>query len=58
MPTSSKFYVVDQIAITTPDNVSALDARSQPSLTLVTCYPFHYIGNAPKRYIVEASLRE
>ena len=57
-PSSSRFYVVDQIAITTPDNVSTLEPGPKPSLTLVTCYPFNYIGNAPKRYIVEASLRE
>lgn len=55
---NSRFYVVDQIAITTPDNVSALEPRPKPSLTLVTCYPFNYIGNAPKRYIVAASLRK
>ena len=57
-PASSRFYVVDQIAITTPDNVSTLEPGPKPSLTLVTCYPFNYIGNAPKRYIVAASLRE
>jgi hypothetical protein len=27
---------------------------SLPTITLVTCYPFYFIGNAPKRYIVQA----
>ena len=32
------------------------DFRNVPVLTLVACYPFYYIGNAPQRYIVRASL--
>ncbi len=31
-------------------------ARDKPTLTLTTCYPFNYIGDAPERYIIEASL--
>lgn len=49
-------YRVDQIAVTNPKDVSVLQPRPAPSLTLVTCYPFYYIGSAPKRYIVTASL--
>jgi sortase A len=49
-------YVVDQIHIVEPDNVSVLRPRPIPSLTLVTCYPFYFIGSAPQRYIVMASL--
>ena len=49
-------YVVDEIQIVTPENVGVLQRRSNPSVTLVTCYPFHFVGNAPKRYIVMASL--
>jgi sortase A len=49
-------YVIDQIRIVTPDNVSVLRPRTAPSLTLVTCYPFYFIGSAPKRYVVMASL--
>ena len=51
------FYGVDRIRITNPDDVSALRRGAKPSLTLVTCYPFYFVGPAPKRYIVEASLR-
>jgi sortase A len=49
-------YTVDNIAVVTPSDVSVLQARSQPSLTLVTCYPFYFVGDAPQRYIVQASL--
>jgi sortase A len=51
-------YIIDEIQIVTPDNVGVLRARKLPSLTLVTCYPFYYIGSAPKRYVVMASLAE
>jgi sortase A len=49
-------YVVDKVEIVTPDNVSVLRATSAPTLTLVTCYPFYFIGSAPQRYIVHASI--
>lgn len=51
-------YVVDDIQIVTPDNVDVLRPRSTPSLTLVTCYPFYFVGSAPKRYVVTASLTQ
>jgi len=49
-------YAVDNIAVVTPSDVSVLQARSQPSVTLVTCYPFYFVGRAPQRYVVQASL--
>jgi sortase A len=49
-------YSVDKISIVTPSDLSVLRARSRPSLTLVTCYPFYFVGDAPQRYIVQASL--
>ena len=49
-------YVVDQIVLVRPDDVSVLQPRSRPSLTLVTCYPFYFVGSAPQRYIVQASI--
>jgi sortase A len=51
-------YVVEQTKIVMPDDISVLDPRPVPSLTLVTCYPFHYLGRAPQRYIVTASLQQ
>jgi sortase A len=51
-------YIIDKIEIVSPKDVSVLAPRGSPSLTLVTCYPFYYIGNAPKRYVVEASVHD
>jgi len=51
-------YVVDKIQIATPDNVGVLGPRLLPSLTLVTCYPFYFVGSAPKRFVVTASLAQ
>jgi len=49
-------YIVDQIEIVNPADVRVLQPRSAPSLTLVTCYPFYFVGDAPSRFIVHASL--
>src|ERR1035438_2441112 len=47
-------YEVDTIQTTFPSDVSVLAPTAESSLTLVTCYPFYYIGAAPKRFIVHA----
>ncbi len=49
-------YTVDQIEIVSPENVSVLRPRPVSSLTLVTCYPFYFVGAAPSRYIVHAAI--
>ena len=49
-------YIVDQIVLVSPNDVSVLQPRSVSSLTLVTCYPFYFVGSAPQRYIVQASI--
>jgi sortase A len=49
-------YTVDKIVIVKPEDVWVLNPRTSPSITLVTCYPFYFIGHAPDRYIVQASL--
>ncbi len=49
-------YVVDATAIVTPDNVDVLDIGDRPEMTLITCYPFDFVGAAPKRFIVRAHL--
>jgi sortase A len=51
-------YVVDNIHITSPDDVSVLQPSRRSQLTLVTCYPFYFVGPAPKRYIVQALLKQ
>jgi sortase A len=55
-PDSVDRYVIDEIIVVSPKDVSVLAPRTQPSVTLVTCYPFYFIGSAPQRYIVRASL--
>jgi sortase A len=47
-------YVVESTRIVTPRDVSVLKASGGETLTLVTCYPFYYVGSAPKRFIVSA----
>jgi sortase A len=49
-------YSVDRVEIVEPDNIQVLKSGPKSTLTLVTCYPFYFIGHAPKRFIVEASL--
>ena len=51
-------YRVDQIEIVQPENIGVLEARQNSSVTLVTCYPFYFIGNAPQRFIVHGVLME
>jgi len=52
----SRTYVVDDLTIVDPSNVSVLAERELPSVTLVTCYPFYFVGSAPQRFIVRASV--
>jgi LPXTG-site transpeptidase (sortase) family protein len=47
-------YRVERTWIVDPDNVSVLDPTTTPSVTLVTCYPFYFVGSAPERFIVRA----
>jgi sortase A len=55
-PKGIEVYEAAEINIVSPSEVNVLRRRSVPSLTLVTCYPFYYLGSAPQRYIVTASL--
>lgn len=50
-------YVIDWIKLVAKNDVSVLKSSPTPALTLVTCYPFYFIGSAPQRYIVHASLQ-
>lgn len=47
-------YRVTKTSIVKPDDVSVLESKSRAGLTLITCYPFYYVGSAPKRFIVHA----
>jgi sortase A len=49
-----ELYRVERVWVVAPEEVSVLDATPLRSLTLVTCYPFYFVGSAPQRYIVRA----
>lgn len=49
-------YQIRKMWITDPDDRTVIVSRDEPILTLATCYPFSFIGPAPKRYIIEAKL--
>jgi sortase A len=51
-------YLVESTRIVGPSQTEVLGPTKEPRLTLVTCYPFGYIGPAPKRFIVQARLIE
>lgn len=51
-------YVVEEIRVTDPSDTVVLWPGDVPELTLVTCYPFNFIGRAPQRYVVRAELRK
>ena len=53
-PKGTYEYIVDSLKIVEPTEVNVLDPTPEPAITLVTCYPFNYIGSAPKRFIVRA----
>ena len=47
-------YQVESTRITAPDDVKVLKPVGGPILTLITCYPFDYLGSAPERFVVRA----
>lgn len=53
-PAGEKRYRVDWTRTVAPTDISVLAPTNKPSLTLVTCYPFRFIGHAPKRFVVRA----
>jgi sortase A len=49
-------YTVQETRIVEPEDVRVLEPTGTPVLTLLTCYPFYYVGSAPKRFVVRAGL--
>jgi len=49
-------YVVSGTRVVDPSDVAVLRSSNDARLTLVTCYPFDYVGSAPRRFIVTATL--
>jgi sortase A len=54
-PVGSYQYRVQSARVVEPSDVAVLNNTKQPTLTLVTCYPFYFIGHAPYRFIVRAA---
>lgn len=50
------YFKVADTKIVYPDDEIILKKYSDPTVTLVTCYPFYYVGSAPKRYVVIGKL--
>jgi sortase A len=53
-PREEDWYRVVSTRVVSPDDVQVLSQTSHDTLTLVTCYPFYYVGSAPERFIVRA----
>ncbi|MCL4401168.1 MAG: class D sortase [Acidobacteria bacterium] len=49
-------YRVTDLEIVKPTNTKALAPTTSPVMNLITCYPFYYLGSAPKRFVVHAQM--
>jgi sortase A len=55
-PAGNVHYRVSSYRVVSPTEVSVIHPTSDPVLTLVTCYPFYFVGAAPDRFVVRANL--
>jgi sortase A len=55
-PDQTLVYRIKTLEVVGPGDVHVLDDTGESTLTLVTCYPFYFVGNAPLRYIVRATV--
>ena len=53
-PSGPREYEVESTEIVDPTDISVAGKTANPTLTLITCYPFYFVGHAPKRFIVKA----
>ena len=51
-------YRVKSTEVVSPNNTASLQPTSGPVLHLITCFPFYYVGSAPKRMVVQADLTD
>lgn len=49
-------FAIEKISIVNPTDVHVLAPTERPTITLIGCYPFYYVGSAPQRYVVRATL--
>jgi sortase A len=57
-PDGTYLYRVESTQVVEPHDTWVLNPTDDSVLTLVTCYPFRYVGSAPQRFIVRAHLAE
>jgi sortase A len=57
-PEETYTFRVEETSVVKPRDTWVLNATAAPALTLVTCYPFTYIGSAPDRFIVRANQQQ
>jgi sortase A len=57
-PEKTEVYRITAMEVVGPGDVHVLDDTGEPVLTLVTCYPFYFVGSAPQRYIVRAAVAD
>lgn len=55
-PRGEYHYRVKQTRIVDPDDVWVIAPTEAPTVTLITCYPFSFVGNAPQRFVVQAEM--
>ena len=55
VPPHTYEYRVDEVVVVQPHDTGILRSRGREELTLVTCFPFRFVGPAPDRFIVKAS---
>ena len=55
VPPNTYEYEVQSLRVVAPEETSVLDSKGVEELTLVTCYPFRFVGSAPDRFIVSAT---
>jgi len=53
-PARSFEYLVESIEVVAPNDIQVLEPSTGQELTFVTCFPFHFVGPAPKRFVVRA----
>lgn len=53
-PNGTYDYRIESVEVVGPQRVDLLEPSASPTLTLVTCYPFHMVGKAPERFVVRA----
>jgi len=51
---AKQVYLVRSVSVVQPEFTAVLQETNEPTVTLVTCFPFDYVGPAPRRYIVQA----